>query len=83
VAALRSWRNDPDPSWWDLASDIRARTLVVGGAQSYMPQDRLAELARLIPRGRFVSLDTTHTVHGDRPGEFLAVVGPFLDDAIR
>ena len=83
VAALRSWRNDPDPAWWDFAPDIRARTLVVGGAQSYMPQDRLAELARLIPRGRFVSLDTTHTVHGDRPGEFLALVEPFLDDAIR
>ena len=48
-----------------------------------MPQDRLAELARLIPRGTFVSLDTTHTVHGDRPGEFLALVEPFLDDAIR
>ena len=56
---------------------------MVGGAQSYMPQDRLAELARLIPRGSFISLDTGHTVHGDRPGEFLAVVGPFLDGAIR
>jgi pimeloyl-ACP methyl ester carboxylesterase len=83
VAALRTWRNDPDPSWWDYADDIPARTLVVGGARSYMPQDRLAELARRVPRGRFVSLDTTHTVHGDRPGEFLAVVVPFLDDAIR
>jgi pimeloyl-ACP methyl ester carboxylesterase len=83
VAALRTWRNDPEPSWWDFARDIRARTLVVGGARSYMPQDRLAELAHLIPRGAFVSLDTTHTVHGDRPGEFLAVVTPFLDDAIR
>ena len=83
VAALRTWRNDPDPSWWDFAADIPARTLVVGGARSYMPQDRLAELARRVPRGRFVSLDTTHTVHGDRPGEFLAVVVPFLDDAIR
>jgi pimeloyl-ACP methyl ester carboxylesterase len=83
VAAPRTWRNDPEPSWWDFVRDIRARTLVVGGARSYMPQDRLAELAHLIPRGAFVSLDTTHTVHGDRPGEFLAVVTPFLDDAIR
>ncbi|HEY5981181.1 MAG TPA: alpha/beta fold hydrolase [Microlunatus sp.] len=83
VAALRTWRNDPDPSWWDFAPDIRARTLVVGGGQSSLPQDRLADLTRLIPRGRFVSLDTTHTVHGERPGEFLAIVGPFLDDAIR
>jgi pimeloyl-ACP methyl ester carboxylesterase len=83
VAELRAWRNDPDPSWWDFATDIRARTLVVGGRQSTMPQDRLAELAGMIPRGRFTSLDATHTVHADRPGEFLSVVMPFLDDAVR
>jgi pimeloyl-ACP methyl ester carboxylesterase len=83
VAALRTWRNDPDPSWWDFAPDIRARTLVVGGTHSDMPQGKLAELAGLIPRGRYTSLDTGHTVHGDRPGEFLAVVAPFLDGAIR
>jgi pimeloyl-ACP methyl ester carboxylesterase len=83
VAQLRTWRNDPAPSWWDFARDIRARTLVVGGSQSDLPQDRLAELARLIPRSTLVTLDTTHTVHADRPGEFLAVVMPFLDAAIR
>ena len=83
VAELRTWRNDPDPSWWDLAGRIPARTLIVGGARSSMPQERLTELAGRVPRGRFVSLDTTHTVHGDRPGEFLAVVVAFLDDAIR
>jgi pimeloyl-ACP methyl ester carboxylesterase len=83
VAELLGWRNDPDPSWWDFAADIRARTLVVGGAHSHLPQDRLAELAGLIPHGSFTSLDTTHTVHADRPGEFLAVVTPFLDAAIR
>ena len=83
VAMLRTWRNDPDPSWWDFAPDIRARTLVVGGAHSYMPQDKLAELSRMIPRGSFTSLDTGHTVHAERPGEFLAAVVPFLDGVIR
>ena len=83
VAMLRTWRNDPEPSWWDFAPDIQARTLVVGGAHSDMPQDKLAELSRLIPRGSFTSLDTGHTVHEERPGEFLAVVVPFLDGAIR
>lgn len=83
VAELLTWRNDPSPSWWDFAGDIGSQTLVVGGAESHVPQDRLAELAAQIPRGRFVSLDTTHTVHDDRPGEFLAVVFPFLDTAIR
>lgn len=83
VAELRAWRNDPDPAWWDLATDIRARTLVVGGAHSYMPQDKLAELTRLIPRGTFASLDTGHAVHAERPGEFLALVQPFLNSIIR
>lgn len=83
LAAVRSWRNDPDRTWWDLAPRIGAQTLVVGGAHSDLPQDKLAELARSIPRSRFVSLDTGHTVHGDRPGEFLAVVEPFLNGAIR
>ena len=83
VAALRGWRNDPDPAWWDYAAEIRARTLVVGGARSDLPQDRLAELAALIPHGSFTSLDTGHCVHGERPGEFLAAVVPFLNGAIR
>lgn len=83
VAALRTWRNDPDPVWWTFADDIRVSTLVVGGIRSEMPQDRLAEVARRIPRGRFTALDTGHCVHAERPGEFLAVVGPFLDEIIR
>jgi pimeloyl-ACP methyl ester carboxylesterase len=83
VAELRAWRNDPSPSWWDFAPDIRARTLVVGGRRSDMPQDRLAELAAMIPRGSYTSLDTGHAVHDERPGEFLAAVVPFLDGAIR
>ena len=83
VAAVYAWRNDPDPAWWDYAAEIQAQTLVVGGARSHLPQDRLAELAALIPRGRFTSLDTGHCVHADRPGQFLAVVAPFLDGAIH
>lgn len=83
VAALRVWRNDPDPIWWDYAAEISAQTLVVGGDRSDLPQDRLAELAALIPRSSLTSLDTGHCVHAERPGEFLAVVTPFLDGAIR
>lgn len=83
VAAIRTWRNDPDPTWWDYAADIAAKTLVVGGARSHLPQNRLAELAALIPRGNFTSLDTGHCVHAERPGKFLAVITPFLGGAIR
>ena len=41
------------------------------------------KLAKRINRGRYVVLDTGHEVHGERPGEFLAVVQPFLNEAIR
>lgn len=82
VAALRAWRNDPDPAWWDYAAEIRARTLVVGGARSHLPQDRLAELATLIHEN-FTSLDTGHCVHAERPGQFLATIVPFLEGAVR
>lgn len=82
VAALRSWRNAPQQGSWDLAGRIRAQTLVVGADGSGLPQDRLREIARLIPRSSFISLDTGHAVHEERPGEFLAVVRPFLEAAI-
>jgi pimeloyl-ACP methyl ester carboxylesterase len=78
-----SWRNHPDPAWDDHADQIACRTLIVGGVRSHLPQVRLRKLAKRINRGRYVALDTGHEVHGERPGEFLAVVQPFLDEAIR
>lgn len=83
VAELAAWRNDPDPSWRDLAPAIGAPTLVIGAARSYMPQDELARLAGRIPRAALTTLDTGHCVHAERPGAFLAVVSPFLGEAVR
>jgi pimeloyl-ACP methyl ester carboxylesterase len=77
------WRNHPEPGWADHADAIACQTLVVGGVRSHLPQGKIRQLTERIPRSRFVLLDTGHEVHGDRPGEFLAVVQPFLDDAIR
>ena len=76
--AVNRWRNQPPPGWWDHADRIQAETLVLGGQRSHLPQDRLAELARRLPHGRFASLDLDHDMHEDRPGEVLAVVEPFL-----
>ncbi|HEY5845330.1 MAG TPA: alpha/beta hydrolase [Microlunatus sp.] len=78
-----SWRNNPDPTWADYEERIVCQTLVVGGLRSHLPQIRMRKLADRLARGRYVRLDTGHEVHGERPGEFSAVVQPFLDEAIR
>lgn len=83
VRAVATWRNRPDTSWAEYAPEIEMRTLLVGGARSHYPQQEQRKLAKKFPRGRYVALDTTHTVHAERPGEFSAVVQPFLDEAIR
>lgn len=76
--AVARWRNQPPPGWWAYADRISAETLVLGGARSHLPQDRLRELATRLPNGRFESLDLDHAMHEQRPGEVLTVVEPFL-----
>jgi pimeloyl-ACP methyl ester carboxylesterase len=71
--------NDPDPNWWSRLTDIRARTLIVGGAESPIPQDRLNDVAALIPNARLVTIDGAgHLVHATKRDEFIAIVRPFL-----
>jgi len=74
--------NHPDPSWWDRLSDIRARTLIVGGGPtSPIPQDRLGDVAALIPNARLVTIGGAgHLVHATKPAEFIALVREFLLD---
>ena len=55
VIAVRRWRNDPPKDWWDLAGQIPSKTLVIGGAKSYLPQPRLKEISQRIPNGTFTS----------------------------
>ena len=83
VRAVAEWRNRDDPDWAGYADEIGCRALVVAGVRSHLPQAEQRRLADRLPRGRHVALDTGHSVHGDRPGEFAAVVQPFLDEAIR
>lgn len=78
VIADYRWLNAPDRSWWDLANQIPAKTLVVGAARSHLPQQRLRELAEAIPNATFTSLDLGHALHEERPSEFLRVVEPFI-----
>jgi pimeloyl-ACP methyl ester carboxylesterase len=76
--AVYRWRNQPPRGWGDYADAIQAETLVLGGERSYLPQNRLRDLANRLPHGRFVSLDLDHDMHEQRPGEVLTVVEPFL-----
>ncbi|MFE6054040.1 alpha/beta fold hydrolase [Kitasatospora sp. NPDC056446] len=79
VRAVKAQLDSPDPAWREGLRRITARTLVVaGGPASHIPQERVAELARLIPDCRLTTVEAGHLVHGARPEEFIAVVAPFL-----
>lgn len=54
--------------------------MIAGGPTSGVSQDRVAALAERIPDARLVTVDAGHLVHENRPGEFLAVVEPFLSE---
>jgi pimeloyl-ACP methyl ester carboxylesterase len=66
-----------------LAAHLAAAAVRGHEADSGASQRPLRELADRIPRGRFVSLPTSHGGHEERPGEFAAVVMPFLAEAVR
>ncbi|MET8628029.1 alpha/beta fold hydrolase [Kitasatospora sp. NPDC004669] len=79
VRAVKAQIDTPDPAWREGLARITARTLVVAGAgDSHVPQERIAELARLIPDCRLVTIEAGHLVHSARPREFVAAVAPFL-----
>ncbi|MFE5585779.1 alpha/beta fold hydrolase [Kitasatospora sp. NPDC056531] len=79
VRAVKAQLDTPDPAWREGLTRITARTLAVAGAgDSHIPQERIAELARLIPDCRLVTIEAGHLVHSARPGEFVAAVAPFL-----
>lgn len=78
VIAVRRFRNEPDRGWWGRAESIPAQTLVLGGARSHLSQPRMRDLSQAIPNATFTSLDLGHTLHEERPSEFLQVVEPFI-----
>ncbi|MFD5466671.1 alpha/beta fold hydrolase [Kitasatospora sp. NPDC127059] len=79
VRAIKAQFDDPDPAWRAGLTRITAPTLAVaGGAASYIPQERIAELARLVPDCRLVTIEAGHLVHSARPAEYIAAVAPFL-----
>ena len=78
VVEIAAWRTADHPDWWAMAPTIGAPTLVLGGVDSHLPQDRLRDLTELIPNASFVSFATGHGIHLEDAGGFLTVVGDFL-----
>ena len=76
---MRQLRN-PDPAWWNDLPTITAPTLIIaGGATSHVPQEKLAELAQLIPDCRLVTIEGAgHTVHLNRLSEYNEFLREFL-----
>jgi 3-oxoadipate enol-lactonase len=79
VVAIGGQLKNPDPAWWAGLPSITARTLIIaGGEESHVPQDQLAEAAKLIPYATLISIPAGHRVHTTRPAEFTAAVLDFL-----
>lgn len=79
VLAIRRQIDEPDPAWLERLSRITASTLVIaGGPTSHVPQDGIAELARLIPNGRMVTVPAGHLIHHAEPEAFTEAVLAFL-----
>ncbi|APR75490.1 putative hydrolase [Minicystis rosea] len=69
----------PDPRWWERLSSITAETLVIsGGPASHVSLERLAAVARAIPRAELVTIPVGHRVHSRGAVRFGAAVLPFL-----
>ncbi len=79
VEQVRPEIDDPDPAWPSIVAGIRAPTLVIGGGRSsFVPQEHVAELVRLLPDGRLVTIEAGHLVHANRAEEFSQHLQAFL-----
>jgi 3-oxoadipate enol-lactonase len=79
VLAIRRQIESPSPAWLERLGRITAKTLVIGGgAQSHVPQDWVAELARDIPGARMETIEAGHLIHQAEPEAFTRVALTFL-----
>jgi len=82
VRAIVEQLRTADPAWWAGLSSIRVPVLVLDGgggrAQSGIDLD---DLSGALPSAGRRSVDAGHRLHQSAPGQFAALVAPFLADA--
>jgi pimeloyl-ACP methyl ester carboxylesterase len=70
---------NPDPAWWTDVPKITVPTLLIGGGSaSHIPQEKLAEVAQLIPTCQMITIEAGHAVHQKKPDEYIDAVLRFL-----
>lgn len=81
VPSILRQLNEPNPEWWAHLTDISAPTLIVGGGStSQIPQNKLQEVAELIPSCELVIIEGAgHHVHRDNLSAFLDAIKRFLN----
>ena len=83
VLAIRSEIDEPDPAWLGRLGLISAETLVLaGGPASHIAQDRVAEVARRIPRARIETIPAGHLIHHTEPAAFTEIALRFLHHGV-
>ncbi|OEJ41677.1 hydrolase [Streptomyces agglomeratus] len=79
AAAITRQLADPDPDWAESLGEIVAPTMIItGGPDSSMPQDRMQDMAALIPDCRLITIPAGHYVHEERPRPFAHEVTEFM-----
>jgi 3-oxoadipate enol-lactonase len=79
VTVLSAEASAPPASSRDGLAAISAPTLVIaGGPDSHVSQDRLADMAALIPGGQLITIPARHLVHAAQPARFISAVTGFL-----
>jgi pimeloyl-ACP methyl ester carboxylesterase len=67
--------------YWQEWEQVRCPTLIIGGANSFVSQDELQEMATRIPLGDYRQIaDAGHDVHLEQPQAWRAVVTGFLQE---
>jgi esterase len=79
-AAQEQTRTQRERESWAAVRAIRVPTLFVhGGESAVVAQDAIRRAAEAMHDGRWLTIDgASHTVQGDRPGEFARAVADFL-----
>jgi len=83
VPAIIEEVNDPSLRWWTHLSDITAPTLLIGGGStSHIPQEKLVDVARVVPRCTLITIPAGHDIHESEPDAFSEVVLDWLGAAV-